>query len=412
MNKGKTTMNWKETTWQGYGRQNGAAGIRNKVLVIYTVECASFVAQEVVRQTGRSNVEVVGFSGCTDNEYAVRLLIALIRHPNVGAVLSIGLGCEYVQPEWLSRIAAEEGKPTRWFFIQNEGGTLPSVQKGLRCVDELCAALTHTPRVPMRFCDLVIGAECGGSDYTSGLAGNVVVGRLFDQLVDAGGTALFEEIVEAVGLIDVRDARAATAEACQQLVDTYDKALDYCKSVRQYSVSPGNFTGGLSTIEEKSMGAIVKSGTKPIEGVVKVSQQPDHAGLWLLDSTPDPYWMQFGITNPNDNEGLMDLISAGCHLTFLVTGRGNVVGSAVAPVLKITGNHQTYTRMEGDMDFDASPMLTGHCSQDELTGQLAGLVCAVAAGQPSKSEALGHKEYFIPYKYQECIAQKRCAQQA
>ncbi len=122
--------------------------------------------------------------------------------------------------------------------------------------------------------------------------------------------------------------------------------------------------------------------------------------------------MQFGITNPNDNEGLMDLISAGCHLTFLVTGRGNVVGSAVAPVLKITGNHQTYTRMEGDMDFDASPMLTGHCSQDELTGQLAGLVCAVAAGQPSKSEALGHKEYFIPYKYQECIAQKRCAQQA
>ena len=99
------------------------------------------------------------------------------------------------------------------------------------------------------------------------------------------------------------------------------------------------------------MGAIVKSGTKPIEGVVKVSQQPDHAGLWLLDSTPDPYWMQFGITNPNDNEGLMDLISAGCHLTFLVTGRGNVVGSAVAPVLKITGNHQTYTRMEGDMDL-------------------------------------------------------------
>ena len=148
------------------------------------------------------------------------------------------------------------------------------------------------------------------------------------------------------------------------------------------------------------MGAVVKSGTRPIQGVVKVSTPPPHPGLWLLDSTPDPYWMQFGITNPNDNEGLMDLVSCGAHIVFLVTGRGNVVGSAVSPCVKITGNADTYTRMSGDMDFDASPVLRGECSQDELTERLAQMVVNVAAGTPTKSEAQGHREFYVPYKYQ------------
>ena len=149
------------------------------------------------------------------------------------------------------------------------------------------------------------------------------------------------------------------------------------------------------------MGAVVKSGSRPIEGVLKVGGRPKHPGLWLLDSTPDPHWMQFGITNPNDNEGLMDLISCGCHLTFLVTGAGNVVGSAVAPVIKITGNSGTYRRMKDDMDFDAGAVLRGECSLDELAGRLAGLVARVAGGEMTRSEALGHKEYYIPYKYQD-----------
>jgi altronate hydrolase len=134
---------------------------------------------------------------------------------------------------------------------------------------------------------------------------------------------------------------------------------------------------------------------------LKVSQKVPHPGLWLLDSTPDPHWMQFGITNPNDNEGLMDLISCGSHITFLVTGRGTVVGSAVAPVIKITGNSTTYANMIDDMDFDAGKVLDGLCNQAELTQELVEMVCKVAAGTPSKSEALGHKEYFIPYKFQE-----------
>lgn len=395
-------MNYTEPfTWMGYKRKNGTLGIRNKVLVIYTVECSSFVAKEIVRKADSQEVEVVGFSGCTDNEYAVRLLISLIRHPNVGAVLAVGLGCEYTQPEWLADIAKQEGKEADWMFIQQEGGTRKSIEKGLSIVKNMQEILKMTPREPMTMKDLVVGAECGGSDFTSGLAGNVIVGRFYDYLVEMGGTAIFEEIVEAIGLKDLLVSRAANEQAAEQLAYTYDKALEYCKSVHQYSVSPGNFAGGLSTIEEKSMGAVIKSGSKPIGGVIKVGQKPPSNGLWLLDSTPDPYWMQFGITNPNDNEGLMALISNGCHLVFLVTGRGNVVGSAVAPCVKVTGNSATYAAMSEDMDFDAGPVLTGACSQEEMTKELIKLVANVSSGEMTKSEILGHKEYFIPYKYQD-----------
>jgi altronate hydrolase len=394
-------MELSKVRWQGYARKNGKKGIRNRILVIYTVKCSEFVARQIAEKSGLADVEVLGFDGCTDNQYAVNLLISLIRHPNVGGVLAVGLGCEYVQPEWLAQIAAEEGKEADWMFIQGVGGTRAAVEKGLASVAAMAEALKSTPRVEMGFEDLVIGAECGGSDYTSGLAGNVVVGRFYDKLVDEGGTAIFEEIVEAIGLVDLLTNRAVDEQAEKELRYTYEKALDYCRSVRQYSVSPGNFAGGLSTIEEKSMGAVIKSGSRPIQGVIKVSAPAPKPGLWLLDSTPDPYWMQFGITNPNDNEGLMDLISCGAHIVFLVTGRGNVVGSAVSPCIKITGNHKTFVHMEEDMDFDASPVLEGECSQDELALRLADMVAAVAGGTMSKSEALGHREYFVPYKYQE-----------
>lgn len=404
-------MNDMNRTWSAFLRQDGRKGIRNRVLVIYTVECSAFVAQEIARRSGNLDVECVGFEGCTDNEYAVRMLISLIRHPNVGAVLAVGLGCEYIQPEWLANIAKEEGKPADWFYIQQSGGTVSSIQKGLDSVKTMLVQLEQTPRVPMSFSELVIGGECGGSDYTSGLAGNVVVGNFFDKLVDAGGTAIFEEIVEAIGLGHLLSERAVDEKAREDIECTYEKALQYCKSVRQYSVSPGNFAGGLSTIEEKSMGAVIKSGSRPIQGVLKVSQKAEKPGLWLLDSTPDPHWMQFGITNPNDNEGLMDLISCGCHITFLVTGRGTVVGSAVAPVIKITGNSATYEKMIDDMDFDAGKVLDGRTTQPALAQELVDMVCEVASGKLTKSEALGHKEYFIPYKFQEKEVVRRACEQ-
>ncbi|HBF37581.1 MAG TPA: D-galactarate dehydratase [Firmicutes bacterium] len=388
-------------SWQGFLRQDGSKGIRNKVLVIYTVECSSFVAKEIAAAFPGNEVDVVGFPGCTDNEYAVRMLLSLIRHPNVGAVLPVGLGCEYIQAERLAEKAREAGRISEWLLIQECGGTLKTVSKGREIVTKMLKRLAKdSARVEMDVSDLIIGAECGGSDFTSGLAGNVVVGKFFDQLVRMEGTAIFEEIVEAIGLKEMVTKRAKNETARQELAYTYDKALAYCKAVRQFSISPGNFVGGLTTIEEKSMGALVKSGSQPIEGVLKVGGRPTGKGLWLLDSTPDPYWMQFGYTNPNDNEGLMDLISCGSQITFLVTGRGTVVGSAVAPVVKITGNEETYRRMIDDMDFCAGAALTGEKSLGILAEELLNYVIDICEGEQTQSEKMGHKEYFIPYKYQ------------
>jgi altronate hydrolase len=248
--------------------------------------------------------------------------------------------------------------------------------------------------------DLTVGAECGGSDGTSGLSGNPVVGRFFDHLVDRGGRAVFEEVVEMIGLREVLQARAANEAVAKELDETYSKAEAYCKAVRQYSVSPGNFAGGLTTIEEKSMGAFAKSGSRAIQGVLRVSQQAPAPGLWLLDSVPDAHFMQFGYTNPNDTEGIMDLISVGAQIVLFVTGRGSVIGSPVAPLIKVTGNAATYERMREDMDFNAGTVLSGEMTLDECALHLFALVGEVASGARSKPEALGHREYFLMYKHQ------------
>jgi altronate hydrolase len=385
--------------WSGYLRPDGRKGVRNLVLVIYTVECAQHVAHAIA--AGEPDAHVIGFPGCYDNQYAIRLLLALARHPNVGAVLAVGLGCEYTQPEQLAARVRESGRLADWFFIQQSGGTVASVDKGKQIVAGFREQLRETPRVEMRLADLVIGSECGGSDFTSGIAGNPAVGRVFDSLVDAGGTAVFEEVVEMIGLRDVLLDRAANDAARTQIAATYDKAAEYCRSVRQYSISPGNFAGGLTTIEEKSLGALAKSGTRPIQGVIKVGQSPPAPGLWLLDTVPDPHFMQFGYTNPNDTEGIMDLISVGSQILLFVTGRGSVIGSPIAPLVKITGNNTTYQNLSDDVDFNAGRLLTGERTLDQLGDELLAMTVNVAGGQLTKPERLGHREYFIMYKHQD-----------
>ncbi len=389
-----------DTLWQGYLRRDGTMGIRNKVLVMYTVECASFVAEEITRTAGDRDVEVIGFRGCWDNAFAVRLLIALLRHPNVGAALIVGLGCEHIQADKLAAIAKGEGKPAASLYIQEAGGTRNAVAAGRDIVARMREALRDTPRRPMGVQDLVVGAECGGSDYTSGLAGNAVVGRVFDGLVGLGGTAVFEEIMEAVGLEDHLVSRAATPEVAGRIRAAYAKMLGHCREIRQFAIAPGNFKGGLSTIEEKSMGAVVKSGRMPITGVLKVSERPASKGLFLLDTVPDPYHILFGKAGTNDNEGILALIGCGCHMVLMVTGRGTVVGSPIAPVVKITGNGETYRRMIDDMDYNAGVCLSGEQTLDEAAAALFRDILGYAGGREVKAEILGHKEYCIPYKYQ------------
>jgi altronate hydrolase len=393
-------MNKPAATWQGYQRPDGRLGVRNLALVVYTVECAKHVAHAIA--AGEPDTHVIGFSGCYDNAYAIRLMLALARHPNVGSALAVGLGCEYTQPEKISDAVGKSGRPADWFFIQDVGGTTRSIARGKQALARLRAqAQAEARRVPMGLADLTVGCECGGSDSTSGLAGNPVVGALFDLLVDAGGRAIFEETVELIGLRDCLLARAAGEAARAEIAAAYDKAVDYCRSVRQYSASPGNFAGGLTTIEEKSLGAFAKTGSRPIQGVIKVAEPPRGAGLWLLDSVPDPHFMQFGYTNPNDTEGIMDLVAAGAQIVLFVTGRGSVIGAPLAPLIKITGSATTFRRMQDDMDFDASRVLTGERTVAEAAEDLRDLVARVAAGEPTSPEALGHREYFIMYKHQD-----------
>lgn len=392
-------MNNGAPAWVGYPRADGRKGIRNITLVIYTVECAKFVAHAIA--AGERDAHVIGFPGCYDNPYAIRLMLALARHPNVGAVLAVGLGCEYTQPERIAGVARASGRPAESLSIQEAGGTVESVAAGKDALSRLGAQLAGAERAPMGLADLTVGCECGGSDAKSGLAGNPVVGAFFDRLVDAGGRAVIEETVEMMGLRDVLAARAADDSARLQLLAAHDKAVAYCRSVRQFSASPGNFAGGLTTIEEKSMGAFAKSGSRPIRGVIKVACVPPGPGLWVMDSVPDPHFMQFGYTNPNDSEGILDLISAGAQLVLFVTGRGSVIGSPVAPLIKITGNSGTYRQMIGDMDFDAGGVLAGECSIGDAAAELFRLVIRVAAGEPTKPERLGHRESFIPYKHQD-----------
>jgi len=218
-------------SWTGYLRADGRKGIRNIVLVMYTVECAQHVAHDIA--AGENDVHVIGFPGCFDNQYAVRLMLALGRHPNVGAVLAVGLGCEYTRPDKIAEVVASSGRPSDWFYIQNEGGTRKSVERGKQIVRAMRERVDRdTPRVPMTLADLTVGCECGGSDGTSGLAGNPVVGAFFDLLVDAGGRAIFEEIVEMIGLKSIMLSRAANDEARQQLHRAYEKAVEHCRQTR------------------------------------------------------------------------------------------------------------------------------------------------------------------------------------
>lgn len=251
-------------------------------------------------------------------------------------------------------------------------------------------------------------AIAGSSDETV-LAAREKVGmghKIALNLIDEGkpiykyGVAIGMAI-HRIGLREVLVSRAASPSAVEQLAATYDKAASYCKAVRQYSVAPGNFAGGLTTIEEKSMGAFAKSGRKPIEGVLRVSEASPHPGLWLLDSVPDSHFMQFGYTNPNDTEGIMDLISTGAQMVLFVTGRGSVIGSAIAPLIKVTGNERTYKNMTDDMDFNAGRILSGQVTLDEASVELMDLIADVAAGQSSKPEKLGHREFFLMYKHQD-----------
>ena len=213
--------------------------------------------------------------------------------------------------------------------------------------------------------ELVIGTVCGGSDTTSGITANPAIGLAFDLLVAQGAAVIFEETGELIGCEHIMAERAVTRELADELIATVGKAAKYYATLGHGSFALGNAEGGLTTQEEKSMGAYSKSGSSKICGILKPGDAPPTGGLYLLDMVPDGP-VRFGFPNINDNAEIAELIACGSHMILFSTGRGSVVGSAISPVIKICANPQTYHRMSEDMDINAGRILEGSATLEEL----------------------------------------------
>lgn len=384
-------------TFPAWQRADGRKGIRNIVAVAYLVECAHHVARRIVDKSGRDDVHLIGFPGCYPNQYALTMMQALCTHPNIGGVVLVSLGCESFNREALRKAIEASGRPVEVFVIQQEGGTASTIQKGVDAVSRIRAIADAAPKTQMKTSELVIGTICGGSDGTSGITANPAVGRAFDTLGAIGATCVFEETGELIGCEKIMASRAITPELGAELEACVQKAETYYSIMGFGSFAPGNSDGGLTTLEEKSMGAYSKSGSAPICGILKPGDVPPTGGLYLLDVVPDGE-PRFGFPNISDNAEIVEMIACGCHLTLFTTGRGSVVGSAISPVIKVCANPETYRRLEGDMDVDAGRIMEGRATLDEVGAEITDLILRVSSGEPSKSEAMGHQEFILTYK--------------
>ncbi|MCP8900589.1 UxaA family hydrolase [Gilvimarinus xylanilyticus] len=382
---------------RGYPRADGRKGIRNVVVVAYLVECAHHVSRRIVTQADHSEVHLIGFPGCYPNEYASEMMRAICTHPNVGAALLVSLGCESMDRDALLQTVRESGRLAELLVIQETGGTASTIAEGVQRVQQMRTQLDAQQPVPMAIEELVVGTICGGSDGTSGVTANPAVGRCFDALVADGAACMFEETGELIGCENIMADRAATPELGKLIQECVAKAERYYTTMGFGSFAPGNADGGLTTLEEKSMGAYSKSGSSPITGLIKPGDVPPTGGLYLLDVVPDGE-PRFGFPNIADNAEIVEMIACGCHLTLFTTGRGSVVGSAISPVIKICANPDTYQRLSGDMDVNAGKILTGEATLDEVGQEIYQCVLDVATGGQSVSEALGHQEFILTYK--------------
>lgn len=382
---------------QGFLRSDGRKGIRNCIVVAYLVECAHHVAREIVDAFKGQPVHLIGFGGCYPNAYADRMMNALCTHPNVGGALLLSLGCESFNRHRLAENIAQTGRPVDTVVIQQTGGTKKSIDAGQAWVEQAVKEIAAVPRAPLRVNELVVGTVCGGSDATSGISANPAVGRAFDMLVEQGAATIFEETGEMIGLEEVMSARAVTSDLGHELKKSIEKAAYYYKEMGHASFAPGNAEGGLTTIEEKSIGAYCKSGDSPISGLIKPGDVPRKGGLYLLDVVPDGA-PRFGFPNINDNAEIAELIACGSHVILFTTGRGSVVGSAISPVIKVCANPETYERMSDDMDVNAGKILRLEASVGDVGKEIYSKVLEVASGAQSCSESLGHQEFVLTYK--------------
>ncbi|MCE5249261.1 UxaA family hydrolase [bacterium] len=383
---------------KGWLRPDGQKGIRNHVAVVYTVECAEHVARQIAAPW--KDVQLFGYDGCHSNEFVKRVFGSLVAHPNLYGLVVVSLGCEMLRGEYFADIARAAGRKARFVSIQRDGGTSKSIQKGRSFVEELLSGRDETPRCDFFLSDIRIGTNCGGSDAMSGLASNPAVGTLYDMIVDAGGTCFFDEITEMIGCGNMAASRASDVVA-RKIGEAIDRAVRVANEAGMYGIVTGNAEGGLTTIEEKSLGAYMKSGHRTISDVVRVGERPKKPGLYLIDSIPDD--LTRGVSPISDAEDMSNAAAAGCHLLLFTTGRGTPMGSALMPVIKLCGSPKTCRMMSENIDIDTSGVLSGDISIEDMGKRLLDEVTAVVRGKLTCAEKLGHTELHLHYMNQKHV---------
>jgi len=392
-------------TFLGYRRENGQVGTRNYLAVISTVNCSAHVTRAIAyhftpeRLAAFPNVDgVIALThpyGCPIH-YPVleRTLVGMARHPNVGAYVLVGLGCETNQAGHLVEAYGlhccedlfPDGPPA--LVIQELGGIRKTVQAGIQAVERLLPAVNAVERTVQPISDLMLALQCGGSDSWSGVTANPVVGRMADALVRQGGTVVLAETPEIYGAEHLLTRRAVDANIGHKLLALVQEWEAYARRVGlelDDNRSVGNEAGGLTTIFEKSLGAVVKAGSTPLTGVYQYAEQVTAQGFAFMNS---PGYDPVSVTGQ---------VAGGCNLVVFTTGRGSVFGFKPAPSLKVSTTSALYERMCDDMDLDAGRVLDG-ADVDGVAAELLDLVLATASGQPSKSEAQGVGEAeFCPW---------------
>ena len=372
--------------FQGYPRSDGAAGTRNYVGIIPTVGCACDTARQIA-QSVPGTALFTHFQGCdhTPDELEIleRTMVNLGRHPNLASVIYVSLGCEPSDVQRVAHQAAQSGKRVEVLVIQKEGGTTRTVDKASRLAREMVSEAERITREPCPLSLLSFGAECGGSDSTSGLAANPAIGSAVDLLLDAGGTGIFSETQEFLGAEHLLAARAKSPELGERIIrmvaECEQRFLDKGVDMRGANPAKGNIEGGLTTIEEKSLGAIAKGGTHPIDGVVEYGERPDGHGLFIVNG--------MGM----DSENLTCLAAAGANVLFFSTGRGTPIGFSFVPVIKVTGNRGTYDNMRDNIDALVDLAASGTL---EASGRrLFELAIEVASGRATSAESLHQSTY-------------------
>lgn len=376
---------------KGYLRPDGSMGIRNKVLILSAVGCANTVTRHIANQV-EGTVALPNVKGCGQIgkgiEIMRRCLVNVALNPNIYGTLVVGLGCETTKPyELAEEIRSLSPKPVKTITIQDCGGTLRAIEEGSRVARELVAQASLVERTPMEFSQLVMGTNCGGSDATSGLAANPVMGSCSDRVISAGGTVILGETTELIGTEHILAARAKDQTVRQNILtivgDLERQFVDNGIDVRGANPTPGNMKGGLSTLEEKALGGISKGGSGPINEVIEYGARPTEHGLVIMD------------TPGYDIESVTGMACGGATVLCFSSGRGNPIGNAIIPVIKMTGNKQTFASMGDNTDLDTSGVIEGTSTIDNLGGTLFSLLEDVCNGTPTKAESLGFDEWAI-----------------